>query len=97
MKNTKALSGTVSVQSVIRCLDISEDGALLLLELPLEPGATHDFSFALENETVRVRAVARHCRSVEEGYQAGVQFVEIAPADARRLRDAVTRLRTSAG
>ncbi|MBN2370244.1 MAG: PilZ domain-containing protein [Vicinamibacteria bacterium] len=96
MKNTEAMTGKMSVQTVIRCLDISEDGALLLLDLPLEPGATHDFLINIEDETVRIRAVARHCRSVENGYQAGVQFVKIDSADERRLRDAIARLRSSA-
>jgi c-di-GMP-binding flagellar brake protein YcgR len=96
MKITGAMTGKVSVSSVIRCLDISEDGALLLVELPLEPDATHDFFIDLEGEAMHLRAVVRHCRSVAEGYQAGVQFVEIDPADERRLRDAVARLRKSA-
>jgi hypothetical protein len=73
------VSGTMTVHAETQCLDISEDGALLLMALPLAEGSIHDFSIRLADETLILRGAVRHCAAAESGFQVGVEFVEFTP------------------
>jgi len=89
----RSVVGTGRAQVDARLLDLSLGGALLLLTVSLDEGVVHDFALNLEGETISVQAQVKRCRPAvrEPGYEVAVEFVGIAPAHERRLREYLDR------
>jgi c-di-GMP-binding flagellar brake protein YcgR len=82
-------------QDKAKLVDVSAGGARLVHGRHLEVGSVHEFTFDLLGETIRVQARVRHCLPEEhgQGYQVGVQFLNVEPASAQRLREYAGRRR----
>jgi c-di-GMP-binding flagellar brake protein YcgR len=86
--------GTARAEVLVRLVDLSLGGALVVAAQPLEPGVIHDFVLDLEGVGVPIQAEVRHCRTHESGsFQAGIQFVGIDPHDQQLLRAYLVRRR----
>jgi PilZ domain len=77
-----------------RVLDLSEAGALVLTDRPLEPDSS--YSVRLATEAGKVDATARVVRCSLEpldppSFAAGMEFQQMAPRDRRRLRKVIAR------
>ena len=88
MSDSPNLFGVARGQVPARLLDLSASGARLSLQAELVVGEVHDFALDLEGQILRVRA--RVCRTESagpgDGFQVGVEFVELDPAHERLLR-----------
>jgi hypothetical protein len=72
-----------------KLIDVSPGGARLVDRRSLEVGSIHEFTFDLLGETINVQARVRHCLPEEHGpgYQVGIQFLNVEPTSAQRLRE----------
>lgn len=88
MSDAPPLFGVARAQVPARLLDLSEGGARLSLQAALVVGDVHDFALDLEGHVLKVRA--RVCRTEStgpgDGFQVGVEFVQLDPAHERLLR-----------
>lgn len=80
--------GTARAQVSARFLDLSQGGALLVLDATLEVGAIHDFAIEIGGEPLWFQGEVRRCSRAPRGsgYEVGVEFVGIDPQDEKRLR-----------
>lgn len=86
MSGPGEVRGQARGQMETRVLELSLGGARLELPAPLAVGSVHDFALTLGTESVSVRAEVRRCGPTVGGrFEAAVEFVGLAPAEAERL------------
>ncbi len=84
-------SGKELSRAMARTLNVSEKGILLETPTPFDIGQELEITIGLENDLVEVRGRILRCAKTDgEGYNSGVEFLEISPNEMVTLRKFLT-------
>ena len=84
-------SGKELSRAMARTLNVSEKGILLETSTPFDMGQKLEITIGLENDLVEVLGRIVRCTKAEgEGYNSGVEFLEISPDQMVTLRKFLT-------
>ena len=84
-------SGEELNRAMARTLNVSEKGILLETHVPFDIGQELAITIGLENDLVEVRGEILRCeKGGGDGYNSGVEFLEISPDEMVTLRKFLT-------